>query len=299
MKRYYSLMRNGNVADIDIYGDIRRDDWMEKDVSAYSLAKDLEELSGVSLINVHINSYGGDVGEGLAIYNALLRNPARVVTTCDGMACSIASVIMMAGDERIMADASMMMIHNAWMFASGDANTLRKQADDLEIINSASKKAYLSRVSIDDDELTRLMDAETWITPEQALSMGFATSISLSRSNNPSQSAIRSIMQSMKQKIDLDVDENDDEDDDLGESGDEDPDTDPDTDGNPDETDDDGDSADGDDGDGSDEDPDSETDDADGDSDDDSDSNDDSDEDPPSTRRKSQSAINLVKFLRS
>lgn len=177
MKRYFSLVRNGDVADIDIYGDITSWAWFEGEISAATLSRQLEELSDVSQINVHINSYGGEVAEGLAIYNALRRHSAKIVTTCDGMACSIASVIFMAGDERLMSTASLLMIHNAWSWAEGNADELRKQADDLDIITSASKAAYLSRINIDEEELSALMDAETWITPEEAISKGFATSI--------------------------------------------------------------------------------------------------------------------------
>lgn len=177
MKRYFSLVRDGDTADIDIYGDITSWAWYEGDVSAATLSRQLEELADVSQINVHINSYGGEVAEGLAIYNALRRHSAKIVTTCDGMACSIASVIFMAGDERVMSSASLLMIHNAWSWAEGNADELRKQADDLDIITSASKAAYLSRINIDEDELSALMDAETWITPEDAISKGFATSI--------------------------------------------------------------------------------------------------------------------------
>lgn len=177
MKRYFSLVRDGDVADIDIYGDITSWAWYEGDVSAATLSRQLEELADVSQINVHINSYGGEVAEGLAIYNALRRHSAKIVTTCDGMACSIASVIFMAGDERVMSSASLLMIHNAWSWAEGNADELRKQADDLDIITSASKAAYLSRINIDEEELSALMDAETWITPEDAISKGFATAI--------------------------------------------------------------------------------------------------------------------------
>lgn len=177
MKRYFSLVRDGDTADIDIYGDITSWAWCEGDVSAATLSRQLEELADVSQINVHINSYGGEVAEGLAIYNALRRHSAKIVTTCDGMACSIASVIFMAGDERVMSSASLLMIHNAWSWAEGNADELRKQADDLDIITSASKAAYLSRINIDEEELSALMDAETWITPEDAISKGFATSI--------------------------------------------------------------------------------------------------------------------------
>lgn len=191
-KRFFSLVVIDGVADLDIYGDIVSEAWRweDSDVSAYSLSQKLEKLQGVSQINVNINSYGGEVAEGIAIYNALMRHSAKVVTRCDGMACSIASVIYMAGDERIMYPSSMLMIHNASSFAWGTAAQLRKAADDNEKITSMSKAAYLEHVSITEERLTELMDAESWISPDDALEMGFATSIEVLESTNaPAQDA--------------------------------------------------------------------------------------------------------------
>lgn len=192
-RRYFSLVRSGSTAELDIYGDITSWPWLESDVSAYNLSQQLAQLDDVTEINVNINSYGGEVAEGLAIYNALMRHPARVTTRCDGFACSIASVIFMAGDERVMNQASLLMIHNAWTYASGDANELRKQADDLDTITGASKAAYMGRVSITEDELAAMMDEETFITPEDAVSMGFATAIEGEEPENVSQSARRAV----------------------------------------------------------------------------------------------------------
>lgn len=175
-KRYYSLAVHDNEADIYIYGDIVSWEWFESDVSSYTLSKEIEGLK-VDKINVFINSYGGEVAEGLAIYNQLRRHKAKVVTYCDGFACSAASVVFMAGDERIMSNASLLMIHNAWSWAAGDSNALRKQADDLEAITQASINAYMQHVTITEETLKQMMDNETWISPQDALEMGFATSV--------------------------------------------------------------------------------------------------------------------------
>ena len=185
-KKYYMLEQNGNQANLSIYGDITSWPWLESDVSAFSLTKELESLDAEE-INVYINSYGGEVAEGLAIYNALKRHKAKINTFCDGVACSIASVIFMAGDERIMSPASLLMIHNAWTCASGNAQELRKQADDLEVITSASVAAYTEKVSITEEEVKELMDAETWIDAKTALQKGFATKIIDGQGENPSQ----------------------------------------------------------------------------------------------------------------
>ena len=198
MKKYFQLTtsEDGTTADLDIYGDISSCWWDDDAMSAPKLSKQLDELGDVSQINVHINSYGGEVAEGLAIYSALRRHKARVRTTCDGFACSIASVIFMAGDERLMSDASLLMIHNAWTSAWGvNAAGLRKLADDMDTITSASKSAYMARVSINEDELTELMDAETWISPADAVDMGFATAIETFESGDKaSQGARDSLM---------------------------------------------------------------------------------------------------------
>lgn len=201
-ERYYSLVVAGTQADLLIYGDIvpYSSDWWgdDSDVTAYGLVHELEALEGVEQINVRIKSFGGDVNEGLAIYNALRAHPARVVTRTDGFACSIASVIFMAGEERVMCESSLLMVHNPWTSARGaNAAEMRKLADDLDKIAEASKAAYLSRASISPDELAELLDAETWITPQEALDMGFATVIETfdEASAAPSQCARRALFE--------------------------------------------------------------------------------------------------------
>lgn len=179
-QRYYQLdvFKQEARAEIVIFGDITSWPWLESDVSSWGLAKQLAELGDdIDEITVHINSYGGEVAEGIAIFNALKAHKAHVTTVCDGMACSIASVIFMAGDQRVMNEASLLMIHNAWTRASGDASDLRKQADDLDTITGMSKSAYLAYVDLDEEELAAWMDAETWITPDMAIEHGFATRV--------------------------------------------------------------------------------------------------------------------------
>jgi ATP-dependent Clp protease protease subunit len=164
-------------ADVYIFGDITSLPWMESDVASYNLAQELAALD-VDVINVRINSYGGEVAEGLAIFNTLRRHRAVVKTYCDGFACSAASVVFMAGSERLMNSSSLLMIHNVWSRVSGDAEDLRKEADDLEIVNDATIRAYLdSGVAIDEAALRAMMDAETWIAPTDALELGFSTAI--------------------------------------------------------------------------------------------------------------------------
>lgn len=197
MKKYYSLATENNEANINIYGDITSWEWLESDVSSYTLSKELEGLD-VDTINVYINSYGGEVAEGLAIYNALKRHKAKIKTFCDGFAASIASVIFMAGDERIMSNASLLFIHNAWTIAEGNANDFRKQAEDLDKITQASINAYMNHVNITKEELKEMLDNETWISPQDALEMGFATAIvNDNTSKNPNQSIKKKLMQQL------------------------------------------------------------------------------------------------------
>lgn len=188
-RKYFSLEKSGQTATINIYGDITSWEWLDSDISAATLSKQLESLGDVNEIDVFINSYGGEVAEGLAIYNSLKRHKAKIRTFCDGFAASIASVIFMAGDERIMNEASLLMIHNAWTYAAGDSKALRKQADDLEKITQASVEAYKAHSSLSEEEIKALMDNETWILPSEALEYGFATKIEKTENENASQHA--------------------------------------------------------------------------------------------------------------
>lgn len=214
-KRYYSLVINedNSEANINIYGDITSWEWFESDVSSYTLARQLENLD-VNTINVYINSYGGEVAEGLAIYNSLKRHKAKIKTYCDGFACSIASVIFMAGDERVMSSASLLMIHNAWTWASGNANDLRKQADDLDAITQASINAYMSNVNITEEEVKAMLDNETWLSYQNALEYGFATSVvSEENNNNKASQSVKKSLQKMilENQIKNQINENDEE----------------------------------------------------------------------------------------
>lgn len=198
-KKYFQLTQNNNEVDIQIYGDITSWEWYETDVSSYTLSKQIEGLE-CDKINVYINSYGGEVAEGLAIYNQLKRHKAKVKTVCDGFACSAASVIFMAGDERVMSTASLLMIHNAWTWTSGNSKELRKQADDLDVITQASINAYMQEVNITEEELKQMLDDETWIAPQEALEKGFITTIVNEKdANGVSQSVKKSLVKMIEE----------------------------------------------------------------------------------------------------
>lgn len=177
-ERFYQLTNvSEDSATLYIYGDITSIKCFENDVCVYDLAKEIGDLNGKAL-TVRINSYGGEVAEGLAIYNLLKSYAGEVTTICDGFACSAASVVFMAGAKRIMPHSSLLMIHNAWTWASGDADDLRKAAEDLEKITQPSVEIYTSVSNLDADEIKAMMDAETWIDADEALDYGFATEIS-------------------------------------------------------------------------------------------------------------------------
>lgn len=174
---------NPGALDLYIYGDVTEDwyDWWTDEVvrsetSANTFREELAAHPNVMQINIYINSYGGSVFEGTAIYNQLKRHPAHKTVYVDGFACSIASVIAMAGDEVVMPRNTLMMIHNMWMGAVGNAAELRKAADDLDTINAAGRQAYLAKAGdrLDEAALTAMMDAETWLTAEQCIQYGLA-----------------------------------------------------------------------------------------------------------------------------
>ena len=169
--------------DLYIYGNVEPDgyDWWEDEVirsetSANTFREELGKYPDVTQINLYINSYGGSVFEGTAIYNQLRRHPARKTVYIDGFACSVASVIAMAGDEVVMPRNALMMVHNMWMYVQGNAAELRKAADDLDKINEASREAYLQKAGdkLTPEMIAQMEDDETWLTAEECIQYGLA-----------------------------------------------------------------------------------------------------------------------------
>lgn len=184
MKQMWELKQQAdNSVGLYIYGDVEGDSYdfwtgnvIESETSANYFRDELAKYPDVQQIDIFINSYGGSVFEGTAIYNQLKRNPAHKTVYIDGFACSIASVIAMAGDEIVMPRNALMMIHNMWMGVCGNADELRKAADDLDTINAAGRAAYLERAGekLTEEQLAGMMDAETWLTAEQCIEYGLA-----------------------------------------------------------------------------------------------------------------------------
>lgn len=163
--------------DVSEYGTL---DWWtweytESETSAEFFRKALAEIPESAAIELHINSYGGSVKEGIAIYNQLKQKKCReIVAYVDGFAYSIASVIMQAADRRVMGLGTSLLIHNMWLTVAGNATELRKAADDLDVLMESNRQIYMERVNITEDELIEMMDNETYLTPEQAVEKGFA-----------------------------------------------------------------------------------------------------------------------------
>lgn len=176
MKDWFDIRAAGPLrAEIFIYGDIVSDAWFDEEVTAKTFIDAVSSNKGKDL-DIRINSSGGNVFQGLAIYNTIRAHPKRTRVYIDGVAASIAGVIAMAGDEVYMAENAFLMLHNPWGVAIGDADDLRKQADIQDKIRDGMIKSYQSRVAMTDAEITAVMDAETWYTAEEAVSLGFADS---------------------------------------------------------------------------------------------------------------------------
>jgi ATP-dependent protease ClpP protease subunit len=165
-------VEGARAADLLIYGEIGF--W---DVEALDVARAVEALD-VDEITVRINSPGGDVFDGVAIYNLLKSHKAEITTVVDGVAASIASLIMLAGDVVEMSPSSMVMVHEAWMVAMGNKRELREASDLLaKIENSTIIPAYQERTGLTRDEIVAMVEATTWLSAEEAVEMKFADGI--------------------------------------------------------------------------------------------------------------------------
>lgn len=178
MGNWYTIRAKGlpkaAAAEVLIYGDIG-ETWWGESVTAASFVKDFAEINA-SEITVRINSYGGSVSDGIAIYNAIKRHPANVTIAIDGVAVSIASLIAMAGDTIEMADNALMMIHAPWGIASGNSQQMREYADLLDKWAEAMTTSYASKSGKGADEILDLLTdgKDHWYTAEEAVAEGFA-----------------------------------------------------------------------------------------------------------------------------
>ena len=128
-------------------------------------------------INLTLHTPGGDVADGLAIYNALKKHDGKVSITVDTVAASMGSVIALAGDETSIVDNGFIMVHNPWSMAVGNAADMEKASEDLKKFEKVLVNTYIDATGKGEDEIRALMDAETWMTAEEAVENGFAGSI--------------------------------------------------------------------------------------------------------------------------
>lgn len=167
--------KSNSEIEILLYEMIGQDFWTGEGTTAKSFAEDLKAAGdGIRKIHLRVNSPGGSVFDGLAIYNTLLGHGAKVTATVDGLAASIASVIIMAASEISMGDNAMMMIHNPSCMIAGDSNEMRKMAETMDKVKTSMIGAYRRHSKQSAEKIGALMDAETWMTAEETVDNGFA-----------------------------------------------------------------------------------------------------------------------------
>ena len=179
MKKWKIKALNEGKAEIFIYSDIGYE--LREDKSTAQLfAEELKSLGENTSIDLHINSNGGDVFDGQAIHTLIKNHKGFVTAYIDGLAASIATVIAMGADKIVMPKNAMMMIHNAWTGLYGNANDLRKMADDLDHINDTIVNTYLAKVKDKTDETTirELMNKESWLNAEECFNLGLCDEVS-------------------------------------------------------------------------------------------------------------------------
>ncbi|WP_327870602.1 head maturation protease, ClpP-related [Alkalihalophilus marmarensis] len=176
-KKQHQLMTVKNLtsksADLYIYGEIVDNTdwkWDESDVMPEDVLNALNQVNELDELNIYVNSPGGSVFAGLAIYNMLSRNKAKKKVYIDGVAASIASVIALAGDEVYMPSNAFLMIHNPWTLAIGNAKDLRKVADDLDQISKGALAVYKDNLveGVEEATIQTMLDNETWLNAEEA-----------------------------------------------------------------------------------------------------------------------------------
>lgn len=197
-RKYYAVQQIGREAHVYIYGDIVTWKYFDDETSAYSFKDEIAALD-VDVIHVHINSYGGAVSEGWAIYNTLREHPARIVTHADGFVASAAIYPFMAGEERIASTLSAFFFHQVLVSTTGNADELRAAADEADKLNEIGLGAFTDN-GVDAERVRELEQEETWIDADEALELGIATAIVADETPREMQSVKREIMQRMTQK---------------------------------------------------------------------------------------------------
>jgi ATP-dependent Clp protease protease subunit len=162
---------------ISILDQIGQDFWTGEGVTAKRISAALRSIGAERDVVVNINSPGGDLFEGLAIYSLLREHKGEVTVKVLGLAASAASIVAMAGDTVQIARAGFLMIHNTWVVALGNRNDLRDIADQLEPFDSSMADIYAARTGMERKNVAKMMDAETWISGSDAVEKGFADAL--------------------------------------------------------------------------------------------------------------------------
>ena len=196
MTKYYALQQAGAQADLYIFGDITSWPWLDSDVSAYNIVQEIKDLD-VEVINVYINSYGGEVAEGWAIYNALKQHKAKIKTYGMGFVASAALYPFMAGDERNASTTSAYYFHHIISGSYGYAEDLRKAADELDKLNEIGRQAFTQNTELTED-VKALEDGETWLSAQDVFEKGIATALINDRQMA---AATQSVRRNVLQKI--------------------------------------------------------------------------------------------------
>lgn len=175
-KKPWTMQAKAGVGEIFLYDEIGGG-FFNEGITAKTFADDLKALGDLATLNIFINSPGGSVFEGVTIFNILDRHRARKVVSIDGLAASIASVIAMVGDERSIAANALIMIHDPWSSAIGNAEDMRKTAATLDKIRTTLLDTYVARTTTPEDEISAMMTEETWLNADEALAGGFVDTI--------------------------------------------------------------------------------------------------------------------------
>jgi ATP-dependent Clp endopeptidase proteolytic subunit ClpP len=174
--KWYDIKARDDRAEVWIYEFIGEDLWTGGGTTAKSFQKDLSEIKA-SQIDLHINSPGGDVFDGITIYNLLKQHPAKITTYIDGLAASIASVIALAGDTVYMAENALLMIHRPWGVTTGNDEDHEKTIALLKKVQGSIAQAYISKTGLGEEEILEMMKNETWMNANEALGSGFVDEI--------------------------------------------------------------------------------------------------------------------------
>lgn len=178
MKYWEIKMKAEKVGELLLYGEISNFDFWGDEVTPKQIDAELKALGPMDTLNVRINSGGGSVFAGQAIYSILKRCDAKEkVAYIDGLAASIASIIPMACDKVIMPGNAMMMIHRPWAGATGDAEDLRQMAEVLDKVEGTMVDIYEAKTQLDRQEIADMLAAETWMTAQEAKDKGFIDEI--------------------------------------------------------------------------------------------------------------------------